>query len=302
MPARDIAPDAPAGGQLSLFLGVTRPRPEEDPPDDLAEAPIAEAPATDGRQLELFADAVVLARDLDAAISAGQFEEAVRLRLAIEDAIGSSDTVPSLVLLDRLAHAAWEGPPAIPLSVWAEIDLQLAGQPSLQESVRRGAFTRLLQAHTSAELLAARPDCLPVLVRALGLGPGRSPQEARLEARALVRDSLLAGRTLEALDFWEDEALADLLGEHLPPSWLACLGRVRRLWPSSQPRDSEWEALREVAQGDAGTEDPACAFWQCLRLAESQACPEDLRHQARRRMKQLRPELHALYMRRAAPG
>jgi hypothetical protein len=44
------------------------------------------------------------------------------------------------------------------------------------------------------------------------------------------------------------------------------------------------------------------AFWQCLRVAESPDCPYDLRHQARRRMKQLHPDLHALFMRRAAPG
>jgi hypothetical protein len=41
------------------------------------------------------------------------------------------------------------------------------------------------------------------------------------------------------------------------------------------------------------------AFWQCLRVAETPGCPEELRHAARRRMKQLHPELHAAFMRRA---
>lgn len=250
--------------------------------------------------MDLFADPVVLARDLDLALSAGRFEEAARLRLSIDETFGRSGTSPSRALLDRLASAAWEGPPSSPLSAWVEIDGRLAPQPSLRDRVRTGAFTRLLQAHTPTELLASRPECLPVLARALGRGPGRSPQEARREARALVRDSLLAGRTLDALDFREDEALADLLAEDLPPRWLACLGRLRRLWPSSTPLDSEWEALCAVARGDAGNEDPATAFWQCLRLTESPACPDDLRHQARRRMKQLHPELHALFMRREA--
>jgi hypothetical protein len=42
------------------------------------------------------------------------------------------------------------------------------------------------------------------------------------------------------------------------------------------------------------------AFWQCLRLAESPGCPDHLLQQARRRMKQIHPDLHALFMRRAA--
>jgi hypothetical protein len=150
------------------------------------------------------------------------------------------------------------------------------------------------------ELVEARPECLPVLVRALGTGSGRSPEEARLEARGLVRDSLLAGRALDVLDFREDEALADLLAENLPPPWLACLGCIRRLWTAPPPRDSEWQTLRAIAENDAAEDDPAMAFWHCLRLAESPHCPDDLRHQARRRMKQLHPDLHALFMRRAA--
>ena len=302
VPASDTAPDPPVGGQLSLFPGVTGPQPEAGPPDDRGDAPIVETQATDRRQIELFADHVVLARDLDAAISAGRFEEAAQLHIAIADAFGPSEGSRGLAFLDRLAEAAWEGPPAFPFSAWAEVDCQLAAQPSLQDRVRRGAFTRLLQAHTPAELLAARPECLPLLVRSLGFGPGRSPEDARLEARLLIRDSLLAGRVLDALDFGEDEALADLLAEDLAPRWLACLGRIRRLWPTSPPRESEWKTLRDVARGRAGSEDPAMAFWACLRAAESRDCPDDLLHQARRRMKQLRPDLHALFMRWVPPG
>jgi hypothetical protein len=47
---------------------------------------------------------------------------------------------------------------------------------------------------------------------------------------------------------------------------------------------------------------PALAFWGCLRLAESPDCPDDLRQEARRRMKQLDPGLHALFMRHATNG
>jgi hypothetical protein len=58
-----------------------------------------------------------------------------------------------------------------------------------------------------------------------------------------VRDSLLAGRLLEARDFHDDPAVADLLAEDLDPRWLACLGRIRRLWPAPPPRGAEWESL-----------------------------------------------------------
>jgi hypothetical protein len=298
----DTVPETPSGDQLSLFPGVTGPRAGEGPPGERPPEPIAEEPAPDSGQLELFADYAVLARDLEVAISDGRFEEAVQVGFAMADAFVPSEALRDLAWLDRLAAAAWEGPPAAPLSVWAEIDRQLSAQPCLQDRVRRGAFIRLRRAHTAVELMEARPECLPLLVRALGSEPGRSAEEARFEARGLVRDSLVAGRTLDPLDFREDEAVADLLAEDLPPRWLACLGRIRRLWPSSPPRESEWNALLEVARGHAGSEDPAMAFWHCLRLAESPGCPEDLRHAARRRMKQLHPDLHAAFMRRAATG
>ena len=186
--------------------------------------------------------------------------------------------------------------------MWAEIDRQLCAQPSLQDRVRQGAFARLTRAHTAVELMEARPECLPLLVRALESEQGRSAEEARLEARGLVRDSLLAGRTLDPLGPREDEAVDDLLAEDLPPRWLACLGRIRRLWPRSPLREAEWKALGEVARGHTGGEEPAMAFWHCLRLAETPGCPEDLRHAARRRMKRLHPDLHAAFMRRAPFG
>jgi hypothetical protein len=303
VPTDDPDPGASPGLQLALFPGVAGLRTEAGPRSDAPDKPIDEAgvePA-DTQQLDLFAEHAVLARELDAAIADGRFEEAARFRRSIDEAYGPSATSRSLAPLDGLADVAWEGPPAIPLSTWAGIDRQLAAQPPLQARVRRGIFARLLQSHASGELVAASPDCLPALVRALVSGPGRSPSEGRLEARSLVRDSLLAGRALEGVDFREDEALADLLAEDLPPRWLACLGRIRRLWPSSPPKDAEWEALGEIARGGAGDEEPAMAFWQCLRLAESPGCPDHLLQEARRRMKQLHPDLHALFMRRVAP-
>jgi hypothetical protein len=107
------------------------------------------------------------------------------------------------------------------------MDRQLAGQPPLRDRVRRGVFARLLQSHTPGELLGARPDWLPALAHALGSGLARSLQEGRLEARSLVRDSLLAGRALDGVDFREDESLGDVLAEDLPPPQR---DRSRRRW------------------------------------------------------------------------
>ena len=135
-------------------------------------------------------------------------------------------------------------------------------------------------------------------MRALSLGPGRSAEAARVEARGLVRDSLLAGRKLDALEFRENDAVADLLAEDLSPRWLACLGRIRRLWPSSALRNAPREAFPDVAGSGEGDDDPAMAFWRCLRLAETPDAPEELLHEARRRMKRLHPGLHAEFMRR----
>ena len=286
--------------QFPLFPGASGPRPEHEAKDVAAIEPPAEAPgtATDDRQLELFADRVVLFRELDAAIASGSFDDAHSLRAKIGESFGPEAT-RSLAPLDRLASVAWEGPPETPLAVWAEVDRQLADQPHLRDRVRSGAFARLLRSHGSERLLAARPDCLPALAHAVRFCLGRSPEVGRHEARGLVRDSLLAGRALEALEFLDDAALADLLAEGLEPRWLACLGRIRRLWPISPPSASEWEALAGVARGASEEDDPALAFWQCLRLAESPDCADDLRQQARRRMKQLHPELHALFMRHA---
>jgi hypothetical protein len=289
--------------QLPLFSDISGARAGSAAP----EAALPEAPATaalasavDDRQLDLFADRAVLARELDTAITGGRFEALAALRARVEEAFGP-DAARSLAPLARFDGVAWDPPEAL-LSAWVDVDRLLAGHPHLREHVRTGVFGRLLQSQPPARLLAARPECLPALARILRGRPDRLPEEGQRDARALVRDSLLAGRLLEALDFHDDPAVADLLAEDRDPRWLACLGRIRRLWPSSPPRGAEWESLGQVARGAARVDHPALAFWGCLRLAESPDCPDDLRQQARRRMKQLDPELHGLFMRHTTRG
>jgi len=285
--------------QLPLFADISGPREASDPTDTTTADPPAEAPGplADDRQLGLFADRALLSRELESAITSGRFEEVGTLRGRLEEDYGL-DSTGSLDPLARFDGVAWDLPQAI-LSVWVDVDRLLAAQPLLRAQVRSGVFSRLLQPHDPEALVAARPDCLPAIARVLRERPGSSPEDGLRAARSLARDSLLAGHTLEALDFRDDAPLADLLAEDRDPRWLACLGRIRRLWPSVPPRASEWESVGQIARGERRADHPALAFWDCLRLAESGECPDELRQQARRRMKQLEPELHALFMRHA---
>jgi hypothetical protein len=158
---------------------------------------------------------------------------------------------------------------------------------------------RLLRDRSAADLAAAWPGCLPALSRVLVSGTGPSPEDGRRVVRGLVRDALLAGRRLESLDFSGDAALADLLSEDDAPPWLACLGVIRRLWPAPPPSSDVVGAL-SAPFAEPEPADSALAFWACLQVAEDRDCPEAELHEARRRMKRLRPSFHQLYMRRPA--
>ncbi len=288
-------------GQLTLFSVDPRPLAGAECPGDTVQEPAGQAvPAPDDRQIELFAHPVVLARELEVALGLGRFEEAAGLRRLLAEAYGPSRDTVALGFLERLGGLAWQREPGEALVVWAEIDGQLRERPHLRARLREGVFRRLLESHDAEALVTARPDCLPALAAVLRSGVVTTPEEGGRRARALVRDALLNGRGLESLDFEEDPAIADLLAEDLPPRWLACLGLVRRLWSTPPPDEADLEALRSSpAKAPSDETAAALAFWQCLRVSESADCPEDLLHEARRRMKRLRPELHGLYMRRA---
>lgn len=297
-----MPPEVPSR-QLTLFGTAPRPLPaNESTPGDPNGPASGDAftAGTDTGQIDLFADRAVLARDLDDALNGGRFEEARRLRSALEETYGPSAQARDLAFLDRLAGDLWERPPAEALSVWAEIDRALHERRALRALLREGVFTRLLESRPPEALVEARPDCLPALCLVLVSGRAARPEEGRRRARALVRDALLAGRPLESLDFRHDADLAELLAEDEPPRWLASLGVIRRLWPVPRSGGTEPEGFR-AAPGEPGSdEEAALNFWDCLTVAETADCPEALLHEARRRMKRLRPDLHALYMRR--PG
>jgi hypothetical protein len=269
--------------QLTL-LGL---EPEALPSDEPTSA--AEKLPVDDRQGLLFADRVALLRDLDAAIAAGDFAEALRLRRVHEETYGPVGR-EELAFLERLASD--DQTVGDRLAIWSEIDVGLSSRPGLRLRVRRGVFSRLLSRHTPEEILAAAPDCLPSLVAVIGHGG---------TARRLVRDALLSGWTLHPRDIEGDEPLHRLLLDHdLPPRWLACHGAILRLWPTPRAPDAEIAAFAARGHGGAADYDrePATAFWECLRVAETPGRPEAVLLEARRWMKLLNGELHALYMRR----
>src|SRR6266571_3081424 len=91
-------------GQLTLFVADPRPLASAQGSGDAtwAGAPGSQAvPASDDRQIDLFAHPVVLARELEAALGCGRFEEAASLRRILGDAYGSSRYTIGLGFLER---------------------------------------------------------------------------------------------------------------------------------------------------------------------------------------------------------
>lgn len=210
---------------------------------------------------------------------------------------GVSTESRALGFLEDLADALASPLPREALPAWSVVDSGLAVFPRLRRLVEDGVLGRLLRFHAAPDLGAECPACLATLARMLAFGAGVPREDARRAACTLVRDALLAGRRLESLDFRWDESLADLLSEDEEPPWLACLGVIRRLWPAPRPSSGVVAALAG-GLSEAAPQDEALAYWSCLQVAEDRDCDEAALHQARRRMKRLRPAFHELYMRR----
>jgi hypothetical protein len=252
----------------------------------------------DARQLALFADKVALERDIEAAVRSGAFEDAHRLRDLHRETYGASAVTAGLGFLDVLAPIDFAGDSGLAVSAWEAADDRLRDQATLRSRVRDAVFRRLLACRAAEALAAAAPSCLGAFAGFLIAQAKADGSDTSSLARRLVCEALLAGRAPAASEVAGDAALADLLAEDLPPPWLACLGAVRRLWPV--PAASETE-LRAFLGQELSPDDDALGFWQCLRVAETPGRAEPLLHEARRRMKRLRPELHAAYMRLARP-
>jgi hypothetical protein len=293
--------------QLPLPGFEPRPREAADVPLDEAEACLA--PPEDGApqleaQIGLFEDHAVVRRELELALARGDFEEAGAWRERLEDQYGP-DAGAAYAFLDVLAAAPWRGAVGELLAAWSQADERLKTSP-LRQLVRRAFFTRLAAARGARAIVSAALETLPAVVDALTWDDSQ-PQPGG-PARTLLRDALLAGSVLEPADFGEPE-VRDLLSEDLSPTWLACLGAIRRLWPMPPLADDDrvFEAECSAFLGEAAVRLPdepggrdahAHLFWRCLQFAQDRRASEALVHEARRRMKRLHPELHALHLRR----
>jgi hypothetical protein len=297
--------DSRVGGilrQLTLFGTEPRPLPREacgTAQDSVAPDGLTGYAEPDPGQIDLFAERARLGRDLEEALRGGDCHEARRLRRLLEEAYGVSAETRALSFLEELAEALASPDPEETLTAWGGVDSILEPHPWLRRLVRDGLLGRLLRSHSADDLTAVSPGSLSALASVLASAPGASTEDGKREARRLVRDALLAGRSLESVDFAWDEALMELLAEDEPPPWLACLGVIRRLWPAPRPSSGTFDSPSSPIVDHGSTTRAALAFWSCLRAAEDRDCTEGLLHEARRRMKALRPDLHTLYMRRS---
>ena len=277
--------------QLALFDVEPRPQP-------LSEDPIEPAPAVPEsatEQLELFAERARLARELDAALAQGDFACARDVRREFEDLYGPSRESAALGFLDELAQELASPLPEVAVPAWHEVALGLGRHLRLRRLVTDGVLGRLADSYAAAALLSHAADALPELAETLA----RRAPEGEAQARQLARDALLAGRLVDPRDFAWDEAMVDLLAEDEEPRWLASLGLVRRMWRAPQPAPADLDAVREPFVTPESPDAAALAFWSCLLVAEHVRDDEATLHEARRRLKRLRPAFHALYMRRA---
>lgn len=71
------------------------------------------------------------------------------------------------------------------------------------------------------------------------------------------------------------------------------MGFLRRVWPLPDGALDGWPDATAPLDDDAR----ALEFWPCLAIAEDRDAPKDAIHAARRRLRELGPELHATYMR-----
>jgi hypothetical protein len=143
-----VGPGHSTSAQLALFVMHRRPLPAGAGVAEGSSEPGSDDPlVTDDRQIALFEPAVVLARDLETALAGGCFEEAARLRRVIEETFGPSFHTETLRFLDRLGGPVWKRPPREALSLWMEVDADLAQRMHLRALVRHGVFARLLEFH-----------------------------------------------------------------------------------------------------------------------------------------------------------
>jgi hypothetical protein len=263
-----------------------------------ASAPPADdvpVPALPG-QIGLFGAITERVGEMYLQVEAGRFEQAAEIRRTLIEMEGQSGDARKLVWLEVWARPTfWERSAREILVDWRRLDAALAGDVSLRRMVRAAAIGRLLRTIDPRALCDADPACLPAIVNVLCETASSHADGDVAAPRGLVRDALLAGRSLPPMDF-DDEAIADLLAEDFEPAWLACLGAVRGLWACPAVKDADITAVRATGLPAAGGSDAASLFWSALTVAADRSHDDSLRGEARKRMKRLNPELHAIVM------
>jgi len=258
--------------------------------DEESEAPFAEVlPGQRG----LFTAERELVGQIEAALASGRFEDARRHRDALVALDGSSARTGELGALDVVGDAGfWDRPLPVVLHEWLTLHRHLDALPNLRRLIGDGGLSRLLERHAPTELVQAAPAMLAPLTNRQCAAEG-ADERLPAEAANLLRDALLGGCEPAPGDF-DDDRVVDLLAENHGPVWLACLGALRHLWPVP-PADSS-----ELAPWDVDSQDDderGRQFWSCLQRTVSCGRDDPAAVAARKRMKQLDADMHALYMR-----
>ena len=230
---------------------------------------------------------------IEAALASGRFEDARRHRDALVALEGPSTRTRELGTLDVVGDAGfWHRPLPVVVHAWLTLHRHLDALPHLRRLICDGGLSRLLERYAPTELVRAEPAMLAPLVnrQCAAVGAGE-PLPA--EAAALLRDALLGGGEPAPGDF-DDDRVVDLLAENHGPVWLACLGALRQLWPVPPADLSE---LARVVADSQNDDERGREFWACLRRTVSGGRDHPAAVAARKRMKQLDADMHALFMR-----
>jgi len=244
-------------------------------------------------QLGLLTAERELVGQIEAALASGRFEDARRHRDALVALEGPSTSTRELATLDVVGDPGyWDRPLGVVLQEWLALRRHLDSMPHIRRLICDGGLSRLLERHAPAGLVKAAPAMLAPLTNRL-CAAASADERLPAEAAALLRDALLGGGEPAPGDF-DDARIVDLLAENHRPVWLACLGALRQLWPVPPADLSE---LAPVVVDSQDGDERGREFWARLRCTVSCGRDDPAAVAARKRMKQLDADMHALFMR-----
>jgi hypothetical protein len=231
---------------------------------------------------------------LESALLDGRFEEARELRDSLASREGASRDTVELSVLEQLGQPAfWAQPVDACIDRWLELDGRWEPRPGMKAQVRDGVLRRLVLAFGADAAVRVRPSLLPAVVNLLGK---EAIDDEHAAAEALLRDALAAGLIAPSGEF-DDPRFVDLLAEDRPPTWLACIGTLNRLWAVPGLSADELALSLPLLPPEEDDEERGAQFWLCLRMAVSHPRDSVGIAEARKRMKALDPALHAQFMR-----